>query len=250
MRFVTLLIFSGLFCAATADSGMGFTLGGRQYQLNGGQAVLNTVKGRTQLILAVRDAQSKAQIAITVEIPAGALNGTPLELTADFYPLSAVIVNAKGIYSFAPQLTLARDSFMKYVKKEEIVTDELEDDPHDRPQDRLGECRQNLTEHCVKLMHQHRHKRKKVRVKYSTHGPTWVNKSREERIATGDGIMREEKFRDTTFILRLTPVMNGSKVAQFTGSFAGVMVYNEGMNPPVRLPIQNGKIDLQVHDAR
>lgn len=250
MRFVTLLIFSGLFCAAAADSGMGFTLGGRQYQLNGGQAVLNTVKGRTQLILAVRDLQSKAQIAITVEIPAGALNGTPLELTADFHPVSAVIINARGIFSFVPHVTLARDDFMKYVKKEEITTDELEDDPHDRPQDRLRECRQNLTEHCAKLMHQHRRKRKKVRVKYSTHGPTWVNKSREERIATGDGIMREEKFRDTSFILRLNPVMNGSKVAQFTGSFAGVMVYNEGMNPAVKLPIQNGTIDLQVHDAR
>ena len=62
--------------------------------------------------------------------------------------------------------------------------------------------------------------------------------------------MREEKFRDTSFILRLNPVMNGSKVAQFTGSFAGVMVYNEGMNPAVKLPIQNGTIDLQVHDAR
>jgi|GEM_PF-3493762 len=250
MRFVTLLIFSGLFCAATADSGMGFTIGGRQYQLNGGQAVLYTVKGRTQLILAVRDPQSKAQIAITVEVPAGALNGTPLELTADFHPVSAVIINAKGIYSFVPQLTLARDSFMKYVKKEEVITDELEDDPHDRPQDRLSECRHGLSDNCEKLMHHHRRKRKKVRVKYTTHGPTWVNKSREERIATGDGIMREEKFRDTFFMLRLTPVMSGSKVTRFTGSFAGVMVYNEGMNPAVKLPIQGGIIDLQVHDAR
>lgn len=250
MRSAKLLIFSGLFCAAIADAGMGFTLSGRQYQLQGGQAVLNTVKGRTQLILAVRDIQSKAQIAITAEIPAGALNGAPLELSADLYPVSAVIVNAKGIYSVVPHVTLARDDFMQYTKKEEIVTDEAEDDPHDRPQDRLVECRREMNEHCMKLMQQHRLKRKKVRVKYSKHGPTWVGKSRAERIATGDGIMREEKFKDTSFILRLTPVMNGNKVTQFTGSFAGVMVYNEGMNPAIKLPVQNGTIDLQVHDAR
>lgn len=250
MRCVSLLIFSGLFYAATADAGMGFTLGGRQYQLQGGQAVLNTVKGRTQLILAVRDVQSKAQIAITAEIPAGALTGAPLELTADFHLVSAVIINTKGIYSFVPQVTLARDSFMQYVKKEEIATDELEEDPHDRPQDRLAECRQGFSEQCMKLMRHHRHKRKKVRVKYSKHGPTWVGKSREERIATGDGIMREEKFKDTSFILRLVPVLNGGKMTQITGSFAGVMVYNEGMNPAVKLPVQNGQFDLQVHDAR
>lgn len=250
MRFVTAIIFSGLFYAAAADAGMGFTIHGRQYQLQGGQAVVNIVKGRTQLILAVRDVQSKAQIAITAEIPAGALTGAPLELTADLHPVSAVIVNVKGIYSLAPHVTLSRDDFMQYVKKEEIVTDEVEDDPHDRPQDRLAECRQNLNENCLKLMHAHRHKRKKVRVKYSKHAPTWVNKTRSERIASGDGIVREEKYKDTSFILRLTPVIHGGKVTQVTGSFAGVMVYNEGMNPAVKLPVQNGKIDLQVHDAR
>ena len=250
MRFANLFLFSGLFCAVTADAGMSFNLGGKQYLLQGGQAVVHTVKGRTQLILAVRDMQSKAQIAITAELPAGALTGAPLELNADLYPVSAVIINAKGIYSFVPHVTLSRDDFMQYVKKEEISTDEIEDDPHDRPQDRLSECRQGLSEQCVKLMHQHRHKRKKVRVKYSKHGPTWVNKTRAERIATGDGIIREEKFKDTTFILRLTPVVNGGKITQFTGSFAGIMVYNEGMNPAVKLPVQNGTIDLQVHDAR
>lgn len=249
MRTAIAIFLSAIFAAAYAEPGINFSVGGKQYRLKGGHAVVNKVKGRTQLILAVRDTTSKAQIAITAEIPDGALD-KPLELTSELHLLSAVIVNTRGIYSIVPQVTLARDDFMRYVKKEEIQTGEMEDDPHDRPQDRIAECREGLTEHCHRLMHKHRRKKPKIKVRYSTHGPTWVNKSRSERIATGDGIMREEKYRDTSFILRLTPVVAGGKVTSITGSFAGIMTFNEGMNPAVKMPVQSGEIELQVHDAR
>lgn len=248
MRAALLLILCSVVPCLFAEDGISFSIPGKQYNLKGGHAVIQTVKGRTQIMLAVRDADSKAQIAITAEIPAN-LTG-PIELSSEDHPVSAVIVNANGIYSFVPHVTLARDDFMRYIKKEEVSTDETEDDPHDRPQDRLDVCRKELNQECQRQMEHHRRKRKKVRARYIQHGPTWINKTRSQRIASGDGVMREEKYKDTTFLLRLTPVFNGNKITGFTGSFAGVMVYNEGLSPAIKVPVANGWVELKVHDAR
>src|SRR6478736_5176355 len=103
--FIVFCLFAGL---AHADSGISFTVAGRNYQLSGGHAVVSTKHGKTQLVIAVKDMTAKVVFAITAELPPGPL-GNPQELSAEFHPVSLVLMNGKGIYSLAPHVTLARD---------------------------------------------------------------------------------------------------------------------------------------------
>ncbi len=242
-------IFTTLLAASLwADGTISFRIGPREYQLTGAQGIIAKRKGKTQLLIAVKDAQQKAQFALSAELPAD-LTG-PVELTPDIAPLTAVIVNTRGIYSFVPHVTLARDDFMRYTKKEEIVTGELEDDPEDRPEDRLEECRREKSaRECIQAIKQKRRKRPKVTVRYVKHGPTWMGKSREERITQGDGVAVEEKYRDTSLVVRITPVLVNGKVVSLTGSFAGIMVYNEGLAAATKVPLQGGAFSVTVKDT-
>lgn len=246
MRRLLTIPLLALLTPLLADGNISFVMGGRSYQLTGGQAVLAKRNGKVQLIIAAKDMQNKMQFAVTGELTEQ-LSG-PVELTTSFSPVSAVIVSARGIYSVAPAVMLARDEFMRYTKKEEVVTGELEDDPDDNVYDRLEECRRSRNDHCHRVAHEKRRKRKKIAVRYVKHGPTWVGKSRAERIATGDGIAKEEKYRDTTFAVRITPVIVDGKVVSLTGSFGGVMLFNEGMNQAVKIPLQNGQFTVQVEN--
>jgi hypothetical protein len=241
-----LFILPGI-VAATPD--VTFSIGNKQYQLSGGHAVVTKKKGKIQLIIAVKDLTAKAMFALTAELPLNALEN-PQELTSEYNALSLVLMNQKGIYSLVPHTTLARDDFMRYHTKQETITDEMEDDPDDRIEEKLHECRHHShVEHCQKITKEKRRKRRKVRVEYKKTGPTWVSKSRDERIRTGDGVMREEKYRDTLFILRLNPVIENGKLMRLTGTFGGVVLYNEGMAPAVKTPIQGGQFSVQVQNV-
>lgn len=247
----------GLFCVLVfalpgmlaADPDISFSIGGKQYQLTGGHAVVTTKKGKTQLIVAVKDLTAKAMFAITAELPPRALE-SPQELTSEYNALSLVLMNQKGVYSLVPHTTLARDDFMRYHAKEEIITDEMEDDPDDHNTEKLQACgNHNHPELCRKITNEKRRKRHKIRVEYKKHAPTWVAKSRDERIKTGDGVMREEKYRDTLFILRLNPVIENGKLMRLNGTFGGVVLYNEGMTPAVKTPIQGGQFSVKVQNV-
>jgi len=231
-----------------ADADISFTLGGKTYNLNGGQAVVTKKNGKLQLLIGARDPIAKAQFAITAEIPQNALSTTQ-ELSAEFSLLSAVVVNDKGIYTVAPHQTLARDDFIRYTARDEIQTDELEEDPFDRPETRIDECQGGLTELCQRLMHKRRHKRKKIRVSYRQHGPTWVGKTREQRLASGDGVVKEDKYKDVTFVIRLTPKLINGKLVELSGNFGGVLVFNEGMKRAVNTPISAGLFRVQVKNV-
>jgi len=205
-----------------------FSVGQKTYHLSGGNAVIRVKNGKTQLLIAVRDGNAKAQLAIMAEIP-GNLPETPIILSAEHNALSAVIVNPSGIYSIAPNTMLSHDTAMQYTAKEEIETGELEDDPTDKPQKNHA-----------------RRKRKRRRVAYKKHGPTWVGKSRRERLDSGDGVLRESKYKDSTLSLSLVPVITGGKITSITGTFAGVVVYNQGMSAPQNIPLKNGRFTMQV----
>jgi len=241
----SMAILCTVFCATLwAEGNISFRIGQRDYQLTGAHAVLTKRAGKTQLIIAAKDTQQKAQFALAAEL-SGELAG-PVELTPDTAPITATIVNARGIYSFVPHVTLARDDFMRYTKKEEIATGELEDDPEDKPEQRLEECRQGMTRDCQEAIKIKRRRRQKVKVRYTKHAPTWVGKSREERVTQGDGVAVEEKYRDTSLVVRLTPVLVNGKVTSLTGSFAGVVVYNEGLNSATKVPLQGGAFSVTV----
>lgn len=226
-----------------------FTIGSKVYQLTGGYAVVTQKNGKAQLMIGVRDATAKAQFAITAELPNPTLDAVT-ELSTEFNLVSAIIVNPKGVYSVVPHVNLARDDFMTYTVKEELDTGELEDDPTDRPHERIRECREGFTHTCQKLAGQQRLKKRKVKVRYRKHRPTWVGKSRKERIDSGDGIHKDNKYKDTSFVLRLTPVIVDGKLTAVTGTFAGVVVYNEGLNPVQKTTIQNGKFSMQVQNVQ
>ncbi|MBX3722221.1 MAG: hypothetical protein KF713_10320 [Turneriella sp.] len=233
-----------------AESEISFQVAGRSYSLKGGQGALTTKNGKMQLIIGARDNTAKAAFAITVELPQGSLE-TATEVNSEYNALSLVLMNHKGVYSVAPHTTLARDDFMRYHKKEEIDTGKLEDDPEDHPEDYLHECRGRLRfeDSCRKLAREKKRKRKKLLVEYKKHGPTWVNKPRHERIKSGDGIMREEKYRDTTFVVRLNPTRAGGKLTELSGTFAGMVLYNEGQAQATRVPLQNGKFSIRVQNV-
>lgn len=241
-----LFILPGML-AATPD--VTFSIDNKQYQLTGGHAVVTKKKGKIQLIIAVKDLTAKAMFALTAELPTTALEN-PQELTSEYNALSLVLMNQKGIYSLVPHTTLARDDFMRYHAREEIMTDEMEDDPDDRIEEKLNDCRNHqYVELCQKITREKRRRRRKIRVEYKKHGPTWVSKSRDERIRTGDGVMREEKYRDTMFILRINPVVENGKLIRLNGTFGGVVLYNEGMAPAIKTPIQGGQFSVQVQNV-
>lgn len=247
MPRTTGFIFLFLLNTLWAEGNISFRIGSRDYQLSGAHGILAKRKGRTQIIIAAKDAQHKTQFALTAELPAD-LAG-PVELTPDVAPLTAMIVNTQGMYSFIPQVTLARDDFMRYTKKEEIVTGELEDDPEDRPEERLDECRRGSLRECLQAVKAKRRRRPKIKVRYFRQGPTWVGKSREERILQGDGVAVEKKYSDTSLVVRIIPVLVNGKVTSLTGSFAGVVVYNAGMGAATRVPLQGGAFSVTVKHA-
>lgn len=234
-------LFSGYLYA---DAQIAFTVGGKVYELTGAQALLQQKDGKAKILIGAKDTTTRAMIAITAEIPSSSLDNEQI-LTTEFTPLSLVIVNTRGVYNIAPSVTLARDSFMRYTKREEVDTGELEDDPQDTLHERAEECRQKHRDSCE---HHGRRKRRKIRSVYRQHGPTWVGKTRAERIATGDGVMREEKYRDTTLQLQLKPVKSGGRVIQFTGTFSGTVLFNEGMNNAVNVQISNGVFNVPVQE--
>lgn len=250
MRRAFYILILAVVGPAFADSEISFQIAGRTYNLSGAQGALKTKNGKMQLVIGARDAAAKAAFAITVELPQGSLESST-EVNSEYNALSLVMMNKKGVYSVVPHTTLARDDFMRYHQKEEIDTGNLEDDPEDHPEDYLQECRGKLRfeDSCRRLAHEKKRKRKKIRVEYKKHAPTWVNKPRHERIKTGDGIMREEKYRDTTFVVRLNPTRAGGKLTELTGTFAGTVLYNEGQAPATKVPLQNGKFSIRIQNV-
>lgn len=244
MRIATAVSSLFLTLSLAADGSIAFDLAGRHYELTGAHGVLTKRNGKTQLIVAAKDTGQKVQFALTAELP-GELT-SPMELTAEITPLSTAIVNSRGIYSFVPHVTLSRDDFMRYTKKEEIATGELEDDPEDRPEERLEECRRGNVRECNQAVKEKRRRRPKIKVRYTKHAPTWIGKSRQERIEQGDGVAVEEKYRDTSLIVRIHPVLVNGKVVSLSGSFAGVVVYNEGLNAATKVPLQGGAFSVTV----
>lgn len=239
-----------------AEQTISFNVAGRRYQLTGAQAMVSEKRGKVQVILGARDLTQKTMVALTAEVPK--LEG-PVELSSEYNAVSLMIMNNKGVYSIAPHTTLARDDFMRYTKRTEVETGQLEDDPEDKPEDRIEECRrehrfdnnrekhlQRFSDDCKRQMREQRRKRKKMRAVYSKEGPTWVNKSRSARIASGDGIVRERKYRNSSFFLQLTPVMANGRIKELQGSFAGVVVYNEGSGAALDVPLQSGTFTVPV----
>lgn len=241
-------VFFLVTAALNADGSVSFDVGGRAYRLAGAQGLLAKRAGRTQLVVAVKDTQQKTQFALTAELP-GDLEG-PIELTSEIAPLTAVIVHARGVYSVVPHVTLSRDDFMRYTKKEEFVTGEMEEDPEDRPEERLDECRRGKSRDCQQAVRERRRRRPKVRMRYTQHAPTWLGKRREQRLAQGDGVVVEERYRDTAFTVRLHPIIVAGKVTGLSGNFAGVVVQNEGPGPAARLPLKHGAFSVTVKDTR
>lgn len=230
-----------------ADGSIAFQIGGRSYRLTGAHALIAQRHGKTQVIVGVKDTEAKAQFAFTAEL-ASTLTG-PVELSPETVPITAMIVTPQGFYSFVPAVTLVHDEFMRYTKKEELVTGELEDDPNDNGDAAAEECRRNNLRDCERIAKTKRRKRPKVIVKYSQHSPTWLGKSREQRITQGDGVAIEEKYRDTALLIRLTPTIVDGKVTHLTGSFAGTMLYSTSPNSATRVPLQAGTFSVTVKVA-
>lgn len=243
-------LFSILASAVSAGEGtFTYQLAGKNYTLNGGTAAIQQKNGKLRLVIGVKDQVARGQLAITAELPTATFTNA-LELNSELAAISAIFVNTQGIYSVAPHITLARDDFMRYTKKEEIETSETEEDPDDFSHRHLSECTNGASDACARVQQNHgKRRRKKIRVRYVKHAPTWVGKTRSERIASGDGIMKEEKYRDTSLVVRLTPVLLNGKVVRIDGTFAGVLIFNEGMKPGVRKTLQNGQFSVGVQST-
>ncbi|MBV6494715.1 MAG: hypothetical protein LDLANPLL_02752 [Turneriella sp.] len=252
-----LLITTG---AIYADGTLDFTLDGKAYSLTGAQTALVQKNNKLQLVIGKTDKTQRIQFALNIELPE---LKAPVTLTSENNAISLVVISTTGMYSVIPHTSLAHDDFMRYIRRKEVVTGEMEDDPTDKPEERIPECwpRHHHAPHietanrfnkdyCNKLIKRQRKQRRKVRVEFVEEAPTWVNKTREQRIATGDGIMREKQYENTLFQVNLVPTVVDGKITALTGSFGGVIRFVEGPNRAREVLLSNGSFIVPVTYAK
>lgn len=228
----SLFFATGIIAEETIPEGtITFTLDGKTYSLADAKTALIQKSDKTQLIIGVTDRNARVQFALTAELSSFT---TPQQLSTEANSISLTVITTKGMYSVVPTVTLARDDFMQYVHRKEIETGEMEDDPNDQPEERDPRCRSEHNtlqlQSAQRIAHEHckQKRRKKVRVEYVQKPPTWINKTREERLRTGDGVMQEKQYADTYFQVNLTPTVVDGKITQLVGSFGGTVRFAEG----------------------
>ncbi|HRP69415.1 MAG TPA: hypothetical protein PLY93_07785 [Turneriella sp.] len=251
-----LFLFSFFISPLFAEGAISFTLDGKTYSLADAKTAFIQKGDKSQLIIGVTDRTARVQFALTVESP---MFTTPQQFTTSSNSISLTVLTTKGMYSVVPEITFARDDFMRYNRRKEVETGEMEDDPNDTSDNLPPECRtmhntlqlqtaahKASYERCEKRHKTERKKRKKIRVEYVQEPPTWVNKTREERLRTGDGVMREEQYRDTFFQVNLTPTLVDGKITQLTGSFGGTVRFAEGQFKGRTVTLSTGSFTVPV----
>jgi hypothetical protein len=131
--------------------------------------------------------------------------GEELHLAADYADISMVYKSAALQFMIAPALQMARDSDVQYYEN-------------------TGRA---------------------VRSRIKKHRPDWFAMDREERIASGKGIVREKSMEGTSLFLVIRPVADSGR-QELRGTFSGVARVPGGKKGTRPVVINGGQFRVEV----
>jgi hypothetical protein len=212
-----------------------FAIGGKQYQTSQAQGMVQPKKGKSRIMIAVKDATAHFMLVLTADVDSGQ-EKLPLFLNTADSSLTATLKTRQGALAVMPQVQLARvDPRIEYVEVTHVETSETEDDPEDH-------ATHGNNGH-------HRRKRRKMRAEFKRVKPRWHTMDKKERLKTGEGIIENKAFRDTYFTLQLVPVLSQGKVVSYTGSFSGTGRYSGSIAGAEVRSISNGVFNVKVENV-
>lgn len=234
------LALYGLLCLSplwSLDQGeLQFAVGGKQYHTTQAQGMVQPIKGKSRIMIAVKDATARFMLILTADVDSGQ-EKLPLFLNTADSSLTATLKTRQGALAVMPQVQLARvDPRIEYVEVTHVETGETEDDPEDH-------VRHSNQGH-------QRKKRKKLRAEYRRVKPRWHTMDKKERLKSGEGIIENHTFRDTYFTLQLVPVISGGKVVSYTGNFSGTGRYSGSVSGAEVRSISNGAFNVKVENVQ
>lgn len=237
--FALVFLSTGIWSQNQGD--LGFSIGGAQYDTRNAQAVVKNLSGKKRLMIAVKDVESRFMLVLTADVNDGE-ELQPMNLNTQDSTLTFSLRTRRGVLAVMPQVQLVKpDAQMTYVERTERETGELEDAPEPEGIVRNDEHRKEQKQ---------RHKRKKIRAEYRRVKPKWHTMTKKERLQNGEGVVRNNSFRDTFFAVQLVPVVTAGKVVAYTGTFSGAGRFSGSVTGSDIQSIHNGKFHVKVENAR
>ncbi|MGK5091990.1 hypothetical protein WDW89_08250 [Deltaproteobacteria bacterium TL4] len=84
--------------------------------------------------------------------------------------------------------------------------------------------------------------------RFERKAPEWVSMTRAQRIATGQGVIRNKTMEGTDFQLNLAPVLLNGKIIELKGTFAGIVKLGDNSTGEVSQQVLNdGAFRVSVH---
>ncbi|MBF0236437.1 MAG: hypothetical protein HQM12_01930 [SAR324 cluster bacterium] len=79
----------------------------------------------------------------------------------------------------------------------------------------------------------------------------WVSMSRKQRLATGEGVIHNEKLDGTILYVNLTPVVKDQEIVEFLGTFSGVVKNGQSdQNDENATTLSNGEFRVAVQTGK
>ncbi|MFO1527471.1 MAG: hypothetical protein U1F16_15985 [Turneriella sp.] len=234
--FLLLILTSSLW--PVEQGTLQFNLGGKTYSTSHAQAVVQKKKGKTRILVAVKDVTQRFMLMLSAEVENGA-ETKPLFLTTYDSNLSVSLRTSQGALAILPIQQLAKATPLEYTERVLVETGETEDDPN-------YSTGQSHDAHHHK---REKHRRKKIRSEYRKIKPRWHTMTKEERLASGEGVIENGMFRDTFFSLQLTPTVSGGKVTGYSGTFAGSGRFSKSISGAEIRPVENGILNVKVENV-
>ncbi|MBS0617402.1 MAG: hypothetical protein JSR44_04395 [Spirochaetes bacterium] len=231
LRGLLIVILTASALLAQANGEMTFKLGNQTYSTQLTRAAVQKKGDKVRILIAVKDKKQRFVLILAADVRPGD-EKKPLVLTSEDSDVSVTLRTAQGSLAVLPHTQMPRiDPNFHQIERVEVDSGETEDDP--------------ATQHTAV-----RQKRHKIRMQYRQRKPHWHSLSREERLRTGLGVIRNESFKDTFFALQLVPVVANEKVVTYTGTFSGNGRFSRSLQGSEIKPITNGQFQVQVEYAQ
>jgi len=241
---VLLLGFFVNYALGAVDEGtLSFSIGNRTYQTKAAVGAMQPLKDSTRIFVGVKDRDARFLFSFTVDIKKGSETET-LTLTTYDHDLSVVFRSQHGAMAILPEVQLVKENPNEmYVERVEVDSGTMEE-VDDRVNPTFGNRIQSLEKSS-------RHKRqKKIYAKYRLVKPRWHTMTKEQRIASGEGIIKNKKFENTFFAVTLKPVVAQGKIIAYEGSFSGIGRFAKNATGAEFTPIKNGEFFVKVENVR
>ncbi|MBX3722589.1 MAG: hypothetical protein KF713_12175 [Turneriella sp.] len=215
---------------------MKFSIGGKNYTTTNAQGLIQAKKGKTRIMIAVKDVEQRFMLMVTADVAAGQEKET-LTLNSEDSEVTVSLRTRQGTLAIMPHTQLAKiDPQMAYIERRDVDTGQTEDDPEDNERDRHSQ--------------RPRKRRAKMKSEYHRVKPRWHEMSRADRLKHGEGVIQNNSFRNTFFALRLVPVLSQGKVVSYTGTFSGAGRFSNSISGGEIRPVERGEFHIKVENVR